>query len=230
MDNEKINKLAALVCERLAEKRVGFLWCGAPLFCEPLPGFTWIHYYYHCHAKTELNMPRAYDLRKIDNPMSEAGTLNILVMPFGSPGVLSEVASGLTLSPASALIEGALRKKIPVLFEASFLTKWREAADEEREARRKIVSNITESLAKRGIEFLGLNNGAPPQTPLKGLGPLRIPDRDAVVLNGGGWLSWSELAPLVTEAKIVFLTGGTKLTPEAADRLLKLNVKIEEVF
>jgi len=161
--------------------------------------------------------------------MSEARTLNTLVVPFGSQGVLLEVVSGLTLSPASALIEGALQEKIPVLFEASFLSKWCEAIGEEREARRRVACRIVDSLTKRGMEFLGLETEA-----CDAFG--RAPDmcaheaRGTVRLSGGGWLSWSELAPLVTDAKTVFLTEGTRLTPEAADRLLKLNVKVEEVF
>jgi hypothetical protein len=222
-----IDQLATLVRERLAEKRVGFLWRGAPVFgesCSPLPGFTWVHYYYHCHMNKVLNVPRTYDLSKLDNPMSEARTLHMLVVPFCSPGVLLEVASGLSISPASALVEGALREKIPVLFDASFLSEWREAVrnEQEREARRRAVGKIIDSLAKRGMEFLGLEKNEKNAHASDACGAVR--------LGGGGWLTWSEVAPLVTEAKTIFLTGGTKLTAEAADRLLKLNVKVEEVF
>ena len=167
-------------------------------------------------------MPRAYDLRKLEKPMSEARTLHMLVVPSGSSVVLLEVASGMFLSSASALIEGALRERVPVLFEASFLSEWRDAGgnEQEREARRRAVSKIIDSLTKRGMEFLGLEKNAN-----------NAPDTyGAVRLGGGGWLSWSEAAPLVGKAKTVFLTDGTKLTAEAADRLMKLNVKVEEVF
>jgi len=152
----------------------------------------------------------------------------MLVVPFGSPEVLLEVASGLTLSPASALVEGALRKKIPVLFEAAFLSKWCEAVGEEREERWKTARRIADSLTKRGMEFISAARSRVPdmQAPKASVPVVR----DAVRLGGGGWLSWSEVAPLVIKAKTVFLTNGTKLTLEAADRLMKLNVKIEEVF
>jgi len=159
-----------------------------------------------------------YDLRKLDNPISEARTFEMLVIPIGSPGVLMEVMSGLTLSPASALIEGALQEKVPVLFEASFLSKWCEVGTEESKERRKVTQKIVDFLTKRGMEFLGLKTAA--------LGAVGCGE---VVLSCGGWLSWSEVAPLVKDAKTVFLTGGTKLTPEAADRLLKLNIRTEEV-
>jgi hypothetical protein len=192
-----------------------------------LAGFTWIHYYCRRHEKTMSGSPRSYDLFKLEKPMREARTLHMLVVPLGSPGVLLEVASGLALSPAAALVEGALRGGIPTLFEASFLGEWCEAGGEEHGERWKAVRRTADSLAKRGMEFLGLEMKSPdPSDP----GICRKPD--SIRLGGGGWLSWREVAPLVIEGQIktVLLADGTKLTPEAADRLLKLNVQVEEVL
>jgi hypothetical protein len=151
----------------------------------------------------------------------------MLVAPRGYISVLLEVASGTTFSPASILVDGALRNGVPVLFDASFLRAWVNAAEaisEGKEKREKDAARLIKSLKERGMAFIGFENE-------NGLGGGEaVPVTLSVTLRGGGWLSWGEIAPLVSGAGTVLLAGGTKLTPEAADRLLKLNIRVEEVF
>ena len=156
----------------------------------------------------------------------------MLVVPRGSPGGLLEVASGIVISTASALVEGALKNDVPVLFDASSLREWcmaPEGKKEERNERWKTARRMTNSLQGRGMEFIGFEETAGSQNLFEetSLSGARLKE---LTLRGGGWISWSELAPLVAGVDVVRLVGGTKLTPEAADRLLKLNVRVEEVY
>ena len=154
----------------------------------------------------------------------------MLTVLRGSPGVLLEVASGVVVSPASALVDGAMKNGVPVLFDASSLREWCASpeAKEERNKRWKTARRITNSLQGRGMEFLGFEETTDSRNSHgeTGMPGARL---NELTLRNGGWLSWSELAPLVAGADVVRLARGTKLTPEAADRLMKLNVRVEEV-
>jgi hypothetical protein len=223
METLKINEIANAVCEMLLKKRVGFLWYGE---AKPLPeiaGFSWIHYYWH--TGTRADTARCYSLADLRDPGTEGDTLDMLVIPSGTLGIVLEVASEITVSPASKLTEGVLRAGKPVVFDASAIRERLESSDG---GKLEKLRKITRRLQTRGMEFIGLENEAPGarvETVENGKRP-----RPCTVTLSGGWLSWNEISPLVTGAETVRLSGGAKLTPEARDRLLKLNIRVEETL
>jgi hypothetical protein len=223
METNKINEIADLVCGILSKKRVGFLWFGAPLQLPETDDFYWVHYYWH--ANFAVNAARTYNLAKLRAPMSEGNTLDMLVIPGGTLGIVLEIASGIALSPPAKLTEGALRKNIPVVFEASALRKRLASSGEDS---LEAFLKITASLKKRGMEFVGLDDEQPVRRE-SGDKSAELSGPKIVTLRGG-WLSWNEISPLVADVEGVRLASGTKLTPESRDRLLKLNIRVEEAL
>ncbi|MDR1650643.1 MAG: hypothetical protein LBR87_02530 [Synergistaceae bacterium] len=220
MSPEKIKELAELVIERISEKRIGFLWRGSPLRFERAERFAWVHY---CiHGSHSVPREKVYHLGGVRDPLSEGGTLDMLVVLDGNAGLMLEVACGVTVSPASMLIEGALRASVPVLYDVSILNKWAAAADS---AARDASRRIMETLSSRGAEFIGeAGCGA------CGIETAAVTKDDSpVTLSGGGWLSWTEISPVVSGRSAVRLAFDTRLTPEASDRLARLNIRVEEV-
>ncbi|MDR1977486.1 MAG: hypothetical protein LBQ42_02005 [Synergistaceae bacterium] len=213
---EKFEKLTTLVMNMLREKRVGFLWKDEPLFFPRTSGFAWIHYC--CCAKARASAWRVYDLRDLKNPLAESNTLDMLVIPSGSVELLLEVASGFTISPASFLVDGALRVPIPVLFVGFGIGEWIASSGAARDS----VERVVDVLRARGMEFIGL--------PDEGRKETNTTQRGLATFSCGGWLSWHEIAPRVAGCALVRLSGGTKVTPEAADRLAQSNIRVEEVF
>jgi hypothetical protein len=218
-----ISEIAALVCDMLSKKRVGFLWDGLP---KPLPevaGFAWVHYYRR--TDTAAAAVRSYDLASLRDPLSEGNTLDMLVVPGGTLEIILEIASKITVSPASKLAEGALRSGVPVIFDASGL---RRRLGPSTEGELETLRKIALPLKKRGMEFMGLEDAL----------PLRAENAETagacakprVVTLRGSWLTWNEISALVADAEAVRLAAGTKLTPESRDRLLKLNIRVEEAL
>jgi hypothetical protein len=221
MDKLKINEIADLVCRMLSEKRVGFLWRGTMKPIPELAGFSWVHYYLHTHVP--VNSARTYNLAALPDPLSEGGTLDMLVIPSGTLGIILEVSSEIIVSPASQLTEGVLRRGKPVLFDASAVRERIESSDG---GKLEKLLKLTHHLKNRGMEFIGLENEAPLRGAVTETDGKR--SRAGTVTLHGNWLSWNEISPLVNGAETVRLTAGTKLTPEAGDRLLKLKIRVEE--
>lgn len=211
-DTPILDRLFSLVCERLGNRRIGFLWQGEPIDPEPVSGFTWVHYV----PKGGLSIPCRYALDGLKRPDLEGRTLDMLIIPAGSVPLLSELLSGLLTTKASMLVDGALRMGIPVLFETSMLREWSASADDW--ARESLKAAIA-VLKGRGISFLGYTTALPEP---------REPVGSTVRLTERGWLSWPEIAPLIEGAETVMLAKGTKLTPEAMDRLIKLKIRVIE--
>jgi hypothetical protein len=221
METRKINEITNTVCEMLFKKRVGFLWYGA---ANPLPeasGFSWVHYYWH--TSTSANTARCYNLSNLRAPMSEGRTLDMLVIPSGTLGILLEIASEITVSPASRLTEGVLREGKPVLFDASAIRERLESSDD---GKLEKLRKIAHCLKNRGMEFIGLEDEARACRENIETDGEHTPPRTVVL--SGGWLSWNEISPLIAGAEAVRLAAGAKLTPEARDRLLKLKIRVEE--
>jgi hypothetical protein len=232
MESEKIRVLASLVLERLNEKRVGFLWPAAPVFLARQEGFRWIHYCRRVFVPTEpaprgqvisfleeWEKPEGFAKGKLENPLSEGRTLDLLAVPAGNAGVLCEVASGMTVSPESSLIEGALRASIPVLFDVSPFDAWLRSSSSKRA---RACGRVLETLSQRGMEFIGLS---------KVKIPLSHEDRYQPLTTAapGTWFSWTEIAPFI-RGPVLSIARGARLTPEASDRLAQLNIRVEEVF
>ncbi len=207
----EFDRTVAAVCERLASRRIGFLWPGEPCDLSPAPGFTWAHY-----ANEGSRGARCYALNALARPDLEARTLHMLVVPAGSVSTLAELASGLLITPAGAMIDGALRASVPVLFETSKLLSWYASANEA--SRRNLHASI-EALRLRGMEFLGFTCSSVPDEPAP---------EGAVYIRESGWHSWVDIAPRVQGARAIRLDGGARLTPEARDRLMKLKIRIIE--
>ena len=149
----------------------------------------------------------------------------MLVIPSGTLGIILEIASEITASPASQLTEGVLRGGKPVLFDASAVRGRLELSDGGKlEKLRKIAHH----LENRGMEFIGLEN----ETRVRGENIETDGEHThpRIVALSGGWLSWNEISPLVAGAEAVRLAPGTKLTPEAYDRLLKLKIRVKEAL
>lgn len=207
---DAFDRVVSAVCERLASRRVGFLWPGAPCEPQPAPGFTWVHY------APDARGARRYDVNALTRPDLEARTLQMLVVPAGAVSLFAELVSGLLITPQAALIDGALRASVPVLFETSALLSWyASAADASRSSLRASV----EEMRRRGMEFLGFSRTPAADEPAPG-GAARICE--------SGWLSWSDIAHRVRGARAVRLSGGARLTPEARDRLAALNIRVVE--
>lgn len=211
-DASVFDRLLSLVCERLMNRRIGFLWQGEPVCLETVPGFTWIHYVPGGCAPAS----RCYVLDGLKRPDLEGRTLDMLVIPAGRVSMLSELVSGLLSANASILVDGALRMGIPVLFEMSLLREWSASADDR--ARESLKTAIA-VLKSRGVSFLGYTTASCEQ---------QEPAGSTVRLTERGWLSWPEIAPLIAGAETVMLSKDTKLTPEAADRLIKLKIRVIE--
>lgn len=210
-DASLTGRVVAAVCERLTSRRIGFLWSEG--WCDPSPaaGFTWVHY-----AKGAQGT-RRYDLDALARPDLEARTLDMLIVSGGSVPVLAELVSGLLVTPAAALIDGALRTSVPVLFETSNFLAWYASAHEP--SRKSLLLSI-EALRQRGAEFIGFARtpGVEKTSPKAGV----------VDLCESGWLSWSDIAGRLGGAQAVQLGEGTRLTPEARDRLMNLKIRIVE--
>jgi hypothetical protein len=223
METLKISEIADLVCDILSKKRVGFLWYGTPKQIPEIAGFSWIHYYWHANAAA--NAIRTYNLSELRDPLSEGNTLDMLVIPGGTIGIILEIASKITVSSPSKLTEGALRSGIPVIFEASALRKRIESSDE---GKLQALLEIIRPLKDRGMIFVGLENEPSLCCDAAETGEKHA--KPNIVTLRGSWLSWNEISRLVLGAESVRLAAGTKLTPEARDRLLKLNIHVEEAF
>ena len=208
--NVRIDNVVEAVCERLNNRRIGFLWSCEPCDFAPAPGFTWVHY------AEGAKGARRYDLNALARPDLEARTLDLLVVPAVSVSVLAELVSGLLITPSSALIDGALRRCRPVLFETSCFLSWYASACE---ISRKNLLLAIETLRRRGAEFIGYTNASVPEEPARS---------DTVRIRESGWLSWSEIAPRVRGAGTLILEGGARLTPEARDRLMNLKIRTVE--
>lgn len=205
-----VDRLVALVLERLQSRRVGFVWPDAPVWMEPAAGFTWVHY---TNARCG-KMPSCYVLDELKHPDREAGMLDMLVVPSGSVSLLAELVSGLAASRTAILVSGALRARIPVLFGTSSVLEWNASADDD--ARSGLLRAI-DCMRGKGLEFLGFSTA-----------PHRLDETAGatVRLDEAGWISWPEIAGTVQNAKTVLLSEGTKLTPEAMDRLANLKIRL----
>ncbi|MDR1377698.1 MAG: hypothetical protein LBJ36_01400 [Synergistaceae bacterium] len=240
MEPEKIKALASLVIERLNEKRVGFLWPAAPVFLERQQGFRWVHY---CHEAFVPTLPTPWGqtvslLEELGESEGEGRTLNMLVVPSGNAGILCEVASGMTVSLESFLIEGALEASIPVLFDASPFNAWLRFSSSKRA---RACDRVLESLSQRGMKFMGLSKittttstSEISTSEISIISQIsKIPEVPAVTVSGG-WFSWVEIAPFARESmrrgSVIRLAKGARLTPEAFDRLTQLKIRVEEVF
>jgi hypothetical protein len=160
-------------------------------------------------------------LEEPDGLLSEGRTLDMLAVPAGNAGVLCEIASGMTVSPESSLIEGALRASVPVLFDVSPFRAWLCSSSK----RARACGRVLEPLAGRGMQFIGL-----PEVPVsRDTRDTRDSRSEPLAAASGAWFSWQEIAPLV-RGSVVRLARGSRLTPEARDRLDRLNVRVEEVF
>jgi hypothetical protein len=223
MKPEKISILASLVLERLNEKRIGFLWPAAPVFLERRKGFRWIHYCRRDFLPAEP-APRGQSVFLLEDGQI-LGLLDMLVVPAGNAGVLCETASGMTVSPESSLIDGALRASIPVLFDVSPFDAWLRSSMSKRV---RACDRVLKTLSGRGMEFIGLSEVPSSRED----GHQVFVDMNADVGVGaapGTWFSWTEIAPFV-RGPALRLARGARLTPEASDRLAQLNVRVEEVF
>lgn len=218
-----IERLATTVIERLAERRVGFLWQGEPVRLKNVAGFAWVHYYYH--TRKDIDLPRTYRLAGLPRPEAEARTLDMLVVPRGAAHLLAEMTAGFVVSPAAALVRGAIRARIPVLFESSALNDWYRDAD--AESVRNMCAAI-DALRLRGVVFVGLDPGDAVATQRAEIPPVAAELGGCVLLDTGGWLSWADVAPCVAGAGEVRVAPGTRLTPEAADRLRRAGIRIRE--
>ena len=202
------DRAVAAVCERLASRRIGFLWPGAPCDLDPVPGFTWVHY------APGANGTRRYDLNAIARPDLEARSLHMLVVPAGPVPLFAELVSGLLIAPSAVMIDGALRASVPVLFETSELLSWYASAADT--PRKSLLASI-EAMRLRGMEFLGFTKASAVSEPAP---------EGAVRIRESGWLAWSDIATRVCGAKAVQLSEGARLTPEARDRLMNLKIRI----
>jgi len=216
MSPDKIKEVTDLILRRLNEKRVGFLWREEPPRFARIDGFSWIHY--TLHASWHEPADKIYYLGGLGDPAREGRTLDMLVVPSAAAGLMLEVAYGVTVSPGSALVDGALRASVPVLLDVSLLEDWLvSAAMPEAKAARVLM----ETLVSRGADFIG---PCRPEEPL----PARQEEESVATLRGG-WLSWGEVSEAVAGQRAVRLSPGTRLTPEAADRLARLDIRVEEV-
>ena len=204
------DRAVAAVCERLASRRIGFLWPepGAPCDPDPVPGFTWVHY------APGARGTRRYDPNMLARPDLEARTLHMLVVPAGPVSLFAELVSGLLITPAGAMVDGALRASVPVLFETSALLSWYATATD---APRRSLHASIEALRLRGMEFLGFTRAPAVGEPAP---------EGAVCIRERGWLAWSDIADRVRGAQAVRLDNGARLTPEAKDRLMNLKIRI----
>lgn len=210
-NTETFSRVAAAVCEQIRSRRIGFLWPGAPCDIPCAPGFTWVHY------APGARGARRYDLDALARPDLEARGLRMLVVPAGAVSLLAELASGILLSPASAMIDGALRGSVPVLFETSEILSWYASA---AEAARRSLCKAVGAMRGRGMEFLGFTLPPAPEEPLPG-------GTEAVCeICESGWHAWADIAGRLAGARVLRLASGARLTPEAQDRLANLKIRI----
>lgn len=209
-DASLTGRVVEAVCERLTNRRIGFLWNGGLYDPSPIPGFTWVHYAEGARGT------RRYDLNALARPDMEGRTLDMLIVSGASVPVLAELVSGLLVTPAAALIDGALRASVPVIFETSNFLAWYASA---HELSRKSLFVSIETLRGRGVEFIGFARTQPAEKP----SPAGVVD-----IRESGWLSWGDIAGLVAGAQAVRLPKEARLTPEARDRLMNLKIRIVE--
>lgn len=199
-------RLVEAVMERLLSRRIGILWPGEAGEFAGVPGITWVHY-----ARGACGA-RRYDPDTLARPDLEARTLDMLVVPGVSVPLLAELVSGLSHTSFGAMADGAIRRRIPVLFETSALRAYYAAANGRS---RESLKRAVDSLRARGAEFLGFALAEAASV----AGAVDLPS---------GWLAWRDIAHLVAGASEVRLSGASRLTPEARDRLRSMRIHIIE--
>ena len=203
--------LIARATELLRLPRIGLLWCrGAVPSPWTLPGTRGIHY---------LEEPRAaglhplYLLEGLSLPEREARTLALLAILEPPVSLVAELVSGLGASPAARLASACLDEGVPVLLDPSRLEAWLEGPGSGSRSRWAEARRLLEG---RGVRFLG-SEGAEPAPETRGL--LRL---------GPGWHPWTELVGRVEGCSALVLAPGAKLTPEALERLRRLQIPLRE--
>lgn len=203
--------LIARAAELLRLPRIGLLWCrGALPSPWTVPGTRGIHY---LEAPCPLDLRPLYVLEGMPRPEGEARTLAALVV-FQPPAPLAaELVSGLAVCPAARLVTGCLEEGLPVLLDPSRLEAWLEGPGSGSRSRWAEARRLLEG---RGVRFLG-SEGAEPAPETRGL--LRL---------GPGWHPWTELVGRVEGCSALVLAPGAKLTPEALERLRRLQIPLRE--
>lgn len=203
--------------ERLSCRRVGFLWFygeGEPL--PPVKGITWVHY---ISGSSSLVQPPVYRLARMERPEDEAKGLSLLVMPGACARILSENASCFPVSPDARFFNACLRQSIPILLDPTRMNRWMEGRDAQERA---AFEATKKQMASRGVLFLGENASS------KGRSVHPQPHAGDCYLESSGWYSWQEVSALSSSCSRVILGRGARLTPEAVERLGRLNISIHE--
>ena len=205
------------VVERVSSRRVGFLWFygeGEPL--SPVKGISWVHY---ISGPSSLTQTPFYRLSRMEKPENEAEGISLLVMPGACARILAEVFSRFPVSPDARFVQACMQRAVPILLDPTRMNQWMESREW---SERTAFDAAKKWMASQGVVFLGET-------------ALRKKERDQnqphlgdYYLENSGWYSWQEVSSLVSSCKRIILGRGVRLTPEAVERLRRLNISIHE--
>lgn len=205
------------VVERISSRRVGFLWFyGEGEALSPVKGISWVHY---ISGPSSLTQHPFYRLSRMEKPENEANGLSLLVMPRACARILGEIFSRFPVSPDARFVSACMQRSVPVLIDPSRMNQWMESRDPSERAAFEAAKRW---MLSQGVVFLGENGSRK-----KEISHHSHYSGDCYLENSG-WYSWQEVSSLVSSCNRIILSRGVRLTPEAVERLGRLNISIEE--
>ena len=205
------------VVERVSSRRVGFVWFygeGEPL--SPVKGISWVHY---ISGPSALKQTPFYRLSRMEKPENEAEGLSLLVMPGACARILAEIFSRFPVSPDARFVQSCMQRAVPILLDPTRMNQWMES----RELSERTAFDAAKKwMASQGVVFLGESASKKKEFSQNSC------NLGDCYLENSGWYSWQEVSSLVSSCKRIILGRGARLTPEAVERLGRLNISIHE--
>ena len=206
------------VVERISSRRVGFLWFyGEGESLPPVAGISWIHY---ISGPSPLTQPPFYRLSRMEKPENEAEGLSLLVMPGACARILAEIFSRFPVSPDARFVHACMQRSVPVLLDPTRMNQWMSSRDS---SARTAFDAAKKWMGSQGVVFLGESASAK-----KEFSQNQPSYAGDCYLENSGWYSWQEVSSLIPSCNRVVLGRGARLTPEAVERLGRLNISIHE--
>lgn len=203
--------------ERISFRRVGFLWFyGEGEALPSVNGISWVHY---ISGPSPLAQPPFYRLSRMEKPENEAEGLSLLVMPGACVRILAEIFSRFPVSPDARFVHACMQRSVPILLDPTRMNQWMGSRSS---FERTAFDAAKRWMVSQGVIFLGEI-----ASEKKERSQNKSHSGDCYLENSG-WYSWQEVSALVSSCSRIVLGRGARLTPEAVERLGRLNISIHE--
>jgi len=206
------------VLKRLFLPRVAFLWWE-----ETLPPFeirggaiNIIHYFAGSPLllKYPAHLKPLYFLTDLDDLEKEARSLDMIVIPKAKAYLIQDILSGMPITKEGMFLSYCIDFEVTVILDLSevrSLYKWKGKM-------KRLIEKSMDILRDMGVVLIDASTEDTTEL-----------DREAttLLLENEGWISWREIANLLTpHVKNIILKGNTNLSPEAWSRLEREGIRI----